>query len=186
MKLGVSLPLSGALAAYGKTTLDGARMRVEEANQAGGVNGAAIKLLVEDNLNDVNATVNAYNKLAGSDDVVAVIGPITSSRALDVRRQAAKLKVAVVSPTATNDKVTRDNDYMFRACFNDSFQGAVIANFIIQSVKKATTLIDMNSDYSKGLSKSFAEAFAKAGGRIVAEEKCQQSAPSSRRSNPDP
>lgn len=174
IKIGASLPLSGALAAYGKATLEGIRMRIDEANQAGGVNGATIKLLAEDNLGDATAAINAYNKLAGSDKAVAVIGPITSTAALAVRRSAAKLKVAVVSPTATNDKVTQDNEAMFRACFNDSFQGTVIADYIARSVRTAATLIDMNSDYSKGLAKSFAAAFARAGGKIAAEEKYQQ------------
>jgi len=174
IKVGACVPLSGALAAYGKSTLEGIKMRVEEINQAGGVNGARINLLIEDNMGDATATINAYNKLAGSDGAVAVIGPITSTAALAVRRSATKLKVPVVSPTATNDKVTRDHEYMFRACFNDSFQGAVIANFVIKQAKKAAILIDMNSDYSKGLAKSFSDVFARNGGQMTAEEKYQQ------------
>jgi len=174
IKVGVSVPLSGALASYGKATLEGVKLRVEEFNAAGGLNGDLIKLLMEDNQGDATTTVNTYNKLAGSDGVVAVVGPITSTGALAVRRAAAERKVAVVSPTATNDKVTRKHGYMFRACFNDSFQGRVIANHIAKDVKKAATLVDMNSDYSKGLAKSFAEAIAAQGGTIVAEEKYQQ------------
>ncbi|MBA4386743.1 MAG: hypothetical protein C0404_02110 [Verrucomicrobia bacterium] len=174
IKVGVCLPLSGALAAYGKSTLEGIKMRVEEINQAGGVNGVQLKLLVEDNMGDSNKAIDTYNKLAGSDGVVAVLGPITSTCALSVRRAATKLKVPVIAPTATNDKVTKDHGFMFRACFNDSFQGTVIANFAIKDAKKAATLIDLNSDYSKGLAKSFAEAFVKNGGKMVAEEKYQQ------------
>jgi branched-chain amino acid transport system substrate-binding protein len=174
IKVGVSLPLSGALAAYGRSTLDGIRLRMEEANATGGVHGASITLLVEDNQGDATAGINAYNKLAGSDKVCAVIGPITSTAALAVRRAAAKQKVPVVSPTATNDKVTQGHDYLFRACFNDSFQGRIIATFAGREHKQAATLIDMNSDYSKGLARSFREAFTAAGGTLVAEEKYQQ------------
>jgi branched-chain amino acid transport system substrate-binding protein len=174
IKIGISLPLSGALAAYGKSTLEGINLRVEEANAAGGVNGVKLKLLTEDNAGDATTTINAYNKLAGSDKCVAVIGPITSTCALAVRRTAAKQKVPVLSPTATNDKVTQAHAYLFRACFNDSFQGTVVANFMIQQGRKAATLTDINSDYSKGLAKNFAEAFAHGGGEIAAEEKYQQ------------
>jgi len=173
VKVGVSLPLSGPLAAYGKSTLEGIRLRMEEAN-AGGVNGVAVKLVVEDNLGDATTGINAYNKLAGSDKAVAVLGPITSTVALGIRRAAAKLKVAVVSPTATNDKITQGHEYMFRACFNDSFQGRIIAGFVARETKKAATLVDMNSDYSKGLARSFKDAFTAAGGAIAAEEKYQQ------------
>jgi branched-chain amino acid transport system substrate-binding protein len=174
IKLGISLPLSGALAAYGKSTLEGIRLRIAQANATGGIQGAPVNLIVEDNLGDATASINAYNKLAGSDQVAAVIGPITSTAALAVRRAAAKQKVPVVSPTATNDKVTQGHDYLFRTCFNDSFQGRIIASFAVREHKQAATLIDMNSDYSKGLARSFREAFTAAGGTLVAEEKYQQ------------
>ena len=174
IKVGISLPLSGALAAYGKSTLEGIRLRIEQANTAGGIQGAPVTLIVEDNQGDATAGINAYNKLAGSDKVAAVIGPITSTAALAVRRAAAKQKVPVVSPTATNDKVTQGHDYLFRTCFNDSFQGRIIASFAVREHKQAATLIDMNSDYSKGLARSFREAFTAAGGSLVAEEKYQQ------------
>lgn len=174
IKVGVTLPLSGPLAPYGKPTLDGIKLRVEEINAAGGVNGNAIALIVEDNQGDATTAINTYNKLAGSDGAVAVLGPITSTAALAVRRSAAELKVPVISPTATSDKVTRKHGYMFRACFNDSFQGQVIANHIAKDIHKAATLTDMNSDYSKGLAKSFADAMVAQKGEVVAAEQYQQ------------
>jgi branched-chain amino acid transport system substrate-binding protein len=174
VRIGVSLPLSGSLAPYGKATLEGIRMRVDELNAGGGVHGTKIKLIVEDNLGDSTAAINAYNKLAGSDKVSGIIGPITSSAALAIRRSATRLKVPVVSPTATNDKVTQGHGYLFRACFNDSFQGRIIANFVIEQTKMAATFVDLNSDYSKGLARSFKAAFEGAGGKVVAEEKYQQ------------
>lgn len=174
MTVGVSLPLSGALASYGKSTLDGIRLHFDEINAAGGVNGNIVSLIVEDNQGDATTVVNVYNKLTGSDGAVAVIGPITSTAALAVRRAAAERKVAVVSPTATNDKVTRRHGYMFRACFNDSFQGQVIAGYIAQNIVSAATLTDMNSDYSKGLSKSFSDSFTAKGGTVVSAEFYQQ------------
>jgi branched-chain amino acid transport system substrate-binding protein len=93
-----------------------------------------------------------------------------------VRRDAAELKVPVISPTATNDKVTLRNPYMFRTCFNDSFQGKIAANFAIneKGYKTAAILVDMNSDYSKGLSESFRKAFESAGGKIITQEGYQQ------------
>jgi len=176
IKVGVVTPLSGSLVAYGKSTLDGVKLRVDQINAAGGINGRKIELIVEDNKGAPAETRNAFIKLASSDKAVCVIGPITSTNALAIRRDAQELKVPVISPTATNDKVTQRNPYMFRACFNDSFQGRIIANyaFKVKGVKKAATLTDMNSDYSKGLSKSFKEAFISLGGKIVAEEGYQQ------------
>ncbi len=176
IKVGVNLALSGNLASYGIATLDGIKLKADEINSAGGIAGNKIILIIEDNKGDQTETKNAYKKLAGSDRVVTVIGPITSTNAIAVRRDAAELKVPVISPTATNDKVTLRNPYMFRTCFNDSFQGKIAANFAIKEkgYKTAAILVDMNSDYSKGLSESFKKAFEAAGGKIIAQEGYQQ------------
>lgn len=176
VKVGVSLPLSGNLAPFGKPAAEGIRLRAAEINAAGGVNGVRLELVIEDNKGDATETVNVFNKLAGTDRVVAVIGPLTSTNALAIRRLAKERKVPVISPTATNDKVTLKNGWMFRTCFNDSFQGAIVANHAIRNLKlkRAAVLLDMNSDYSKGLCASFKKAFTAAGGAVVAEESYQQ------------
>lgn len=175
-KVGVSLPLSGNLASYGKSTLDGIKLKASQIDTAGGIGGRKLELIVEDNKGEPQESRNTYKKLAASDKVIAVLGPITSTNALSVRRYALELEVPVISPTATNDKVTLRNPYMFRVCFNDSFQGRAIARhaFTGKSFKTAAILMDMNSDYSKGLSKSFKEAFSSLGGKVVAEEGYQQ------------
>jgi len=84
--------LSGALAAYGKSTLDGIQLRVNLTNAAAEPGADTIKLYVEDNRGDKTESRNAYKKLVGSNKVVAVIGPITSTNTLGVRRDVKALK----------------------------------------------------------------------------------------------
>lgn len=176
LPVGVIVPLSGPLAPYGKGCLDGMKMRIEEANEAGGVGGKKIRLIVEDNKGDRSETIQAYRKLVGKDGVIAVMGPVTSTNTLALRREAAQAKVPVITPTATNDKVTERNSYMFRSCFKDSFQGEVIANYVAKTLglRKAATLTDKNSDYSVGLTNAFRTAFEAAGGHVVAAEGYRQ------------
>jgi branched-chain amino acid transport system substrate-binding protein len=176
IRIGADLPLSGALAPYGKNVLDGVNLRLQEINDAGGINGRKIVLVVEDNRGEPVESRSAYRKLAQIDKVSAVIGPITSTNALAVKLDVEQCKVPLLSPTATNDTVTANTHYLFRACFKDSFQGQIVANYAAKNfgVKKAAILIDKNSDYSKGLSASFQKAFEAAGGKIVAAESYQQ------------
>jgi branched-chain amino acid transport system substrate-binding protein len=176
IRVGVIAPLSGSLAPYGKGTLNGIEMRIEEVNAAGGVDGMPIRLFKEDNKGDKTESGNAYAKLVGTDGVVAVLGPVTSNNTIGLRRDAAKLKVPVISPTATNDSATLENPYVFRTCFRDSFQGRVVAQYSRQTVQveTAAVLTDSNSDYSKGLSESFRTAFEAQDGRIVAAESYRQ------------
>ncbi len=176
IKIGANLPLSGNLAPFGKPALEGIRLRVAEINAAGGVNGRPLELVAEDNKGDATEAVNIVNKLAGTDQVAAIIGPLTSTCTLAMRRTAKELKIPVITPTATNDKITQKNGWLFRACFNDSFQGTAVANHAARNLgaKKAAVLIDQNSDYSKGVCASFKKAFTAAGGQVVAEESYQQ------------
>ncbi len=176
IKIGVVLPFSGSLLSYGKATYDGIKLRIDQINKAGGVNGRKIKLIEEDNKGDSTETRNVFRKLAASDKVSAVLGPITSTNSLAVRNEAKKLEVPVISPTATNDKVTLRNAYMYRSCFNDSFQGKAVAEyaFKVRKCKTAAIMVDMNSDYSKGLAERFKKAFISLGGKVVTSEGYQQ------------
>ena len=81
-----------------------------------------------------------------------------------------------ITPTGTNDTITGKSPYMFRACFNDSFQGQIVANYAINNlkVKSAAVMIDAASDYSKGLAASFKKSFEAGGGKVTVEEKYQQ------------
>ena len=75
-------------------------------------------------------------------------------------------KVVLITPTATNDSVTKDGDYIFRACFTDSFQGEAVARFAreVLKLKAVTAFQDTTSDYSVGLCRNFEEQFIKLGG----------------------
>jgi branched-chain amino acid transport system substrate-binding protein len=176
IRVGVIHPISDALAPYGRASLNGIRMKVNEINAAGGIGGRKIELYVEDNKGNTTASLNALTKLVGSNRVVAVVAPLTSTNALAIRTKLMELKVPAISPTATNDRVTVENDYMFRACFNDSFQGRIIASYAARELKisKAAIMKDNNSDYSKGLSRNFKTVFEELGGTVVAEEGYQQ------------
>jgi branched-chain amino acid transport system substrate-binding protein len=175
IELGVILPLSGDLQAFGSSTLDGIKYRVEQLNQAGGIGGKLISLQIEDDRNDQSQCIAAVTKLSGLKGVTAIIGPITSTSALACSSTITAEKVPTLSPTATNDRVAPSSPYLFRACFNDSFQGRVIAHYAARDrgFKQAAVMTELSSDYSIGLVKSFTEAFTAAGGTIVAETSYQ-------------
>lgn len=67
-------------------------------------------------------------RLVSSDKVDAVIGEVTSTNTLAMTKMAEDTKTPLVSPTATNDRVTSGRQYVSRVCFSDSFQGIVGAN----------------------------------------------------------
>lgn len=171
VRIGAILPISGRIAEYGKQTRDAAILAVEEINAAGGVLGRQVELIVEDDEADPVKTANAFTKLSERDKISALMGALTSNCSLAITNLVMSEKIPMVSPTSTNDNVTLAGDYVFRACYTDSFQGQVVANYAIDTLKakKAAVLYDLSNDYSKGLYENFKKVFESRGGSLVAE-----------------
>jgi branched-chain amino acid transport system substrate-binding protein len=172
IKIGAIFPITGPLATFGTSCANGAKMAIEEVNLRGGVLGSKIELLVEDDQYKPEEAANAAKKLIERDKVVALIAEVTSSVTLVVAPIAQQSKIVLLTPTATNPKVTQVGDYIFRACFIDDFQGEVMANFVYKNLKLKTAAIltAVTSDYSKGLAQFFKQKYTALGGKIVAEE----------------
>ncbi|WP_028972572.1 ABC transporter substrate-binding protein [Spirochaeta cellobiosiphila] len=172
IKIGAIMPISGPISTYGITTRDGIQMAVDEYNAAGGVLGHQIELIVEDNKLDAGETVTAFKKLVDQDEVVGLVGALASSMTLSIVDLAQESQIPMITPTSTNDTVTSAGDYIFRACYSDSFQGSVVAQFAAEDLKtmKAAILFDVANDYSVGLAKNFTAKFESLGGTIVASE----------------
>jgi len=181
IKVGVVAPLTGDVKTFGESTVNGIMLAVEEANRAGGVNGKQIKLFISDDKNDPTEAANAGGKLIELDRVVAIIGSVSTKCSLPLADKCQMARIPMITPTSTNPKVTitddgRHKEFIFRACFTDSFQGVVAARFAIDSLKAKTAAImfDVGNDYSRGLADYFRRFFEAAGGKVVAFESYQK------------
>lgn len=177
IKIGANLELSGAVATYGASINDGAKLAIEEINAAGGVDGKKIKYIPVDNKSETAEATSAAIRLAEQEKVVAMLAPATSGNSVATVQIANKHKVPMVtgSGTAPNVTVNDDgsiNEYAFRTCFIDPFQGTVAANFASNELgaKNVAIYADNASDYAKGLAKSFKETIEANGGTVVIEE----------------
>ena len=178
IKIGVVYEMTGNTASFGAAAQNGTKLAFKEINAAGGVLGKKITLVSADNKGEPSESANAMTKVITQDKVVAVVGFTTSSNAMAASAVNEANKIPFLAVAATNPKVTVDEKtgkakpYTFRVCFIDPFQGTVGANFVLNDLKlkKAVVMIDNSSDYSKGLSTFFKEAYVKGGGAIVGEE----------------
>lgn len=177
IKIGANLELSGPVASYGQSIAEGLELAVEELNNNGGIDGKKIEVVKVDNKSDAAEATNAAIKLTSQDKVTAIIGAATSGDTVAQVQVATDNKTVLLTPSGTSPNVTVGtdgsvNDYIFRTCFIDPFQGNVAANFAFNElkVKSAAIFADSASDYAKGLAASFKETFTQAGGSVVAEE----------------
>lgn len=172
IKLGAILPISGQVSAYGTQSRDAILLAVEEINAKGGILGKKVEMIVEDDENMPDKTMNALKKLVAKDKVVGFIGALTSKCTLAITKYSQAKKVIMITPTSTNDTVTDAGDYIFRSCYKDSFQGQVVAQFSYETLKakRAAIIYDITNDYSKGLTTNFTGKLKSLGGTVVATE----------------
>jgi branched-chain amino acid transport system substrate-binding protein len=168
--------LTGGIATFGISTRDGSQMALDEINAAGGVLGKKIKLLVEDDQSKPEEASTVVTKLINQSHVVAMLGHVASSHSLAAGPICQASKVPMISPSSTNPRVTQVGNFIFRVCFIDPFQGAVMAKFAADTLKakKVAQLVDVRSDYSIGLQTFFRQKFKALGGEIVAEQSYSQ------------
>ena len=168
IKIGVFEPFTGEKAQGGEMTMKG----IELANkQVGEVLGKKVVLVKADNKSDKTEAANAATRLVQKEKVNAIIGSYGSSLSMAAGPIVKAAKVPAVGCSPTNPSVTLGNEYYFRVCFIDPFQGTVMANFATKELKKMNAAVIKNTtnDYSVGLANFFKEAFVKNGGKIVAE-----------------
>ncbi len=135
-----------------------------------------VRLVEADNKSDKTEAVTAAQSLisSGASVIIGSYGSGVSIAAGDIFNDN---KVPAIGASCTNPQVTAGNDYYFRVCFLDPFQGTVMANYAIQEgAKKAAVITQLGDDYSSGLGNFFARAFRSLGGSVVSEQQFQTNA----------
>ncbi|MCO4469570.1 branched-chain amino acid ABC transporter, amino acid-binding protein [Streptococcus infantarius subsp. infantarius] len=166
IKVGVNLELTGTVAAYGNAENNGVKLAVQEINKAGGVDGKKIELVTKDNKSENAEASTAATNLAIQSQVNAMIGPATSGAVAAASLNAQKTGVPLLTPSGTQDDLTLDTvdgvkKYVFRATFQDSFQGQVLAQYAYSNLnaKKVVLYYDNSSDYAKGIAEEFKKKY---------------------------
>ena len=188
LKIGISLPLSGASAASAEPARDGALLAINEANALGGVGGYTFEAVIKDH---TGSDGSHAPDIAAADmtafvadvDVVGVVGPFNSGSAkaqIPVSNEAGLFQC---SPSNTNPSLTigeegktlraanPDKINYVRLCANDNLQGDALAKYAYNTLGlRSALVIDDTETYGKGLADVFAKVFAELGGTVVGRE----------------
>lgn len=158
IKIGVFEPMTGANAAGGEMEVEGIKLANELYPE---VLGKKVELVIVDNKSDKVEAANAAVRLVDKENVVAIVGSWGSSFSMAAGSIVSDAQVPTIAASATNPLVTKNNDYYFRVCFIDPFQGTVMANYAVNELgaKKAAIIQEVSNDYSVGLAKFFTDSF---------------------------
>ena len=161
-KIGGIGPTTGDAAIYGKAVQNGIKLAVDEVNAAGGINGKKIEYKFEDDQNDTEKSVNAYNSLKDW-GMQILVGTVTSNPCTAVVEQTHNDNMFQLTPSATAvESIQYDN--AFRMCFSDPNQGSASADYIADHklASKVAVIYNSSDPYSSGIYQKFdAEAKAK-------------------------
>jgi branched-chain amino acid transport system substrate-binding protein len=187
LRIGVDLPVSGADAAIGIPTQNGAVLAIEQADKRGFA-GGTYKLeasLLDDAVqgkHDPAAGAQNVKTFISDASVMAMIGPFNSNVAKSEIPLTNDAGLAQISPSNTNDGLTvgddakklrtahPDTNAYFRVCTNDTHQGGALAQFAKKLGYKKVFVIDDNETYGKGLADSFEASFKRLGGTSLGHE----------------
>ena len=169
LKIGFNFEETGDVASYGTAEQKAAKLAVDEINKAGGVDGKQIEITDKDNKSELSEASTVSTNLVTQAKVNTIIGPATSGGTGAAITNAAKASVPLITPSGTQDDLTKGQDYLFRTTFIDSFQGKILSKYVTDNLKakKVVLYYDNSSDYAKGIAKAFQEEYK---GEIVATE----------------
>lgn len=175
--IGGNLELSGAAAAYGTPVSEALELAIEQKNESGGIlDGQMLELLLNDNRSDLTESASIATRLV-SENVVGIIGPTATGVAQAAIPVITENGMPTILAASTGDDLTLDDsgnvlEYLFRVCFEDSYQGLAAGQYATETLGAQTAMIitDQALDYSLGLADSFTTQFEANGGTIVKTE----------------
>lgn len=169
-KIGAIGPTTTGTAVYGQAVKNGAQLAVDEINKAGGVNGVKLELNFQDDENDPEKSVNAYNTLKDW-GMQMLLGTVTSTPCVAVAAEAEVDNMFLLTPSGSAVECIAGAN-AFRVCFSNPDQGLKSAQYIGEHklATKVAVIYDSSDVYSSGIYEKFLSESKNQGIEVVAAE----------------
>ncbi len=171
IKIGVTQPLTGAVAASGNYVVQGAKIAETWLNEKGGILGKKVQLIIEDNKSNPKEAVATAEKLIVRDKVPVLMGAWSSTYTLAVMPKLMEYGVPMVVETSSSGKITTSgNPWIFRISPTSAMEAAAMAKHVQNfKIKKADFLV-VNNDWGRGAADMFSKMIEKKGIKVGAVE----------------
>ncbi len=150
--IAVAGPMTGPLATYGAQMRRSAEAAAQAINEAGGVNGRKIRIVVEDDACDPKQAVAVANLIVGQ-EIKFVDGHTCSGASIPASEIYADNNILMMSPSSSSPALTREGRPTIMRLFGrDDAQGAFAASWIAENARgKRIAIVHDKSAYGKGL-----------------------------------
>ncbi|GCA69333.1 leucine-, isoleucine-, valine-, threonine-, and alanine-binding protein [Microcystis aeruginosa NIES-2519] len=168
--IAVSVPIGGSV----NTSLEilrGVAQSQNQINQAGGINGTPLKVLIADDAYNPEIAAQIAQKLAADNSILGVVGHTSSDTSLAAAAIYQKAGLVMISPVSTSVKLSNFGDYIFRSVPSDFVAARALAESSLQKNPnvKAVVFFNSQSNYSQSLKSEFTTALGLGGGQVVSE-----------------
>lgn len=170
IKIGFNAPLTGFAAADGKSASEGAKLAVKQINDAGGVLGKPLELVIYDDQGNPTQAIPIANKLIGKDKVAMGISGSYSGPTRSAAGVFQEAGIPFISAYAIHPDITRAGNMVYRTGLLGTVQGKAGAKLIGEIMgKKKVVIITLQNDFGKSLAEGFRSVAANYGIEIIAE-----------------
>lgn len=172
IKIGVIQPLTGGVAFDGNNVIKGARLAVKEINDAGGVLGSQVELVIADGACKPAESVSAAEKLITADKVPVIMGAFCSGATQAVMPVAEKNQIPLVTGVSSLPKLTEaGNKWFFRNAETDAMLAVAFSKSLYNDLKfKSVFFMAANDDWGRGTVESFKHVLEGLGAKTVGTE----------------
>jgi branched-chain amino acid transport system substrate-binding protein len=188
LKIGLSLPLTGADADGADAILKGAQMAIQEVNAKGGAAGHKLEAVVFDSATpaagqyDPAQAATNYKKFIADSLVLAAVGPVMSGEGKAISPIVSEADMATISPSSTNPDITDPNfksqyrpkgkAVYFRNVTTDAYQGPNMANYVFHTAKaKSVYVLDDGGAFGVGIADSFQRRATELGMKVLGRDR---------------
>jgi branched-chain amino acid transport system substrate-binding protein len=169
--IAVTVPIENDAVFFALEMLQGYAQAQQEINQAGGINGKPIKLMIADDDDDPKVAMEVAQALAAKEEILAVSGHWSSSTTLAVIPVYDENELVLVNPVSTSTKISGASEYVFRTIPSNFVVGATMANYALNylNVEQVAIFYDSNSSYSLSLRQELKTSLSTRGGKVATE-----------------
>jgi branched-chain amino acid transport system substrate-binding protein len=170
IKIGFNVPLTGFAASDGESALNGAKLAIDAANAAGGINGDQLELMVYDDQASPDQAVPLAQKMIESDQVIAAVSGSYSGSTRAAAGIFQEAGVPYISAYAIHPDITRAGNYVFRTSFMGEVQGRAGAKLVGEQLNlHRAVIITLQNDFGQSLSAGFKEKAKDFGVEVIGE-----------------
>jgi branched-chain amino acid transport system substrate-binding protein len=170
-KIAVPVPIASNTILFAQELLRGYAQAQQEINQAGGINGKLIKLVIADDDDNPKVATQVAQELGQRKDILAVTGHWSSTTTLAVTPIYDKNELVLVNPVSTSTQISGASEYVFRTIPSNFIVGATMADYALNdlNVNQLAVFYDSNSGYSQSLRRELRTALSTRGGQVATE-----------------